>query len=1093
MKVLRFSKLLIVLVGSAFIAAGCGQGSGDSEDLAVPVEQAPGGFSLNVQPSQVERTVEAESLGTTTVDLGTATVTNAEGAVSLTVSIDNSAPEVVSEGQMLQRSLPLGLSTVVWTAADAVGNIASVTRRILVEDYPPVLTLSASGVLSVTLPMNTPSDTLTTVSIGTATAVDRIDGIVIPTFTFEKDGAAYAPAAGTGVNEFLFPIGLTTVIWTAEDASGNRAVQIQYVSIGTGLALIPPLPKTFEATDRLTVLTDTELGAGEITIQGGTPPYSVPMNNKPAAGFAIGVTPVAWSVSDSVGAQGNAVQSVTVQDTTPPLVTAPANITVTSIGPLTPVNLVPATVVDAVDNPFPATQIFNDAPAGGFPVGTTQVTWTAIDTAGNRSIVAPAAVQIVTVLPPAVACSTLLPEFENSVYPVLNTQGVCQGCHTPENTVSTANGFSLYENDLDADFATFKRISALKDGNGVPVMLVKALGGLAHGGGDRFQGLGANDPDYQLIEDLVNRLNTCVADTVDPSGVDLGSAYHRVRKITLALAGRLPTAAEEAAVEAAVAVDAATLDDALDLVLDQVLTEDAFYQRLKEIYNDVLLTDKYANRTSNPASNFDLRNFANEDHFENSNDSDQRAANNGIAKAPLELIAYVVRNDRPFTEILTADYLMVNPYSAVLFGADVGDASFPYTAGNTNPDDFRLARITDMDALANPHAGVLSTLVFLTRYPSTNTNRNRARARYIFDYFLDTNVEALADRAGLDLDNVVGTFPTLEDPQCTVCHVVMDPVAGLLKNWNNGGRYIGDYTNWYSERNPVQMLPPGYTDEAADELPPGNSGNALQWLAGRIAADNRFALRTVKTLFTGLTGQRPNASATLFLEDVKTQFVSSNYNLKVLIKAIVHSNYFRAANLAPTLDPALFPDIGMGRLLLPEQLHRAIPAVTNGYVWEGPSTRDGLLDVATYMLLYGGIDSDNVINRTTAVTRVMVGIQDRIANQASCVAVAADLNGSRVLFPYVRITDVPDGGAGTASIWQNIQYLHKRLLGEVLPLDDPEIERTYQLFVDVRNLQETSIPGPCRGGGSSTDSNGTVLPWMAVVTYLLSDYKFLHE
>src|SRR5205085_6082169 len=35
---------------------------------------------------------------------------------------------------------------------------------------------------------------------------------------------------------------------------------------------------------------------------------------------------------------------------------------------------------------------------------------------------------------------------------------------------------------------------------------------------------------------------------------------------------------------------------------------------------------------------------------------------------PMKLIEYIVRNDRPFTEIVTADYIMVSPYSARGYG-----------------------------------------------------------------------------------------------------------------------------------------------------------------------------------------------------------------------------------------------------------------------------------------------------------------------------------------------------------------------------------------------------------------------------------------
>ena len=47
----------------------------------------------------------------------------------------------------------------------------------------------------------------------------------------------------------------------------------------------------------------------------------------------------------------------------------------------------------------------------------------------------------------------------------------------------------------------------------------------------------------------------------------------------------------------------------------------------------------------------------------------ERAVQYGAARAPLELIAHVVENDRPYTEILTADYIMANPMAAAAYGA----------------------------------------------------------------------------------------------------------------------------------------------------------------------------------------------------------------------------------------------------------------------------------------------------------------------------------------------------------------------------------------------------------------------------------------
>ena len=90
-----------------------------------------------------------------------------------------------------------------------------------------------------------------------------------------------------------------------------------------------------------------------------------------------------------------------------------------------------------------------------------------------------------------------------------------------------------------------------------------------------------------------------------------------------------------------------------------------------------------------------------------------------------------------------------------------------------------------------PHAGILNTKVFLQRYPSTATNRNRARSRWTYYHFLGVDIEKSAPRttdpvALADTDN-----PTLNNPACTVCHTIMDPVAGAFQNYGDEGRNVG--------------------------------------------------------------------------------------------------------------------------------------------------------------------------------------------------------------------------------------------------------------------------------------------------------------
>lgn len=94
--------------------------------------------------------------------------------------------------------------------------------------------------------------------------------------------------------------------------------------------------------------------------------------------FPLGATTVTVNVVDDSGNTASDSLIVTVQDTTLPILTVPANLTVEANAVLSTVDIGIATATDIL----PVT-IVNDAPTGGFPLGTTPVTWMATDTSGN--------------------------------------------------------------------------------------------------------------------------------------------------------------------------------------------------------------------------------------------------------------------------------------------------------------------------------------------------------------------------------------------------------------------------------------------------------------------------------------------------------------------------------------------------------------------------------------------------------------------------------------------------------------------------------------------------------------------------------------
>ena len=88
-----------------------------------------------------------------------------------------------------------------------------------------------------------------------------------------------------------------------------------------------------------------------------------------------------------------------------------------------------------------------------------------------------------------------------------------------------------------------------------------------------------------------------------------------------------------------------------------------------------------------------------------------------------------------------------------------------------------------------PHAGILNTKSFLERYPTTATNRNRARSRWTYYHFLGLDIEKSASRTTDPVALADTNNPTMGNPACTVCHTVLDPVAGAFQNYFDEGDY----------------------------------------------------------------------------------------------------------------------------------------------------------------------------------------------------------------------------------------------------------------------------------------------------------------
>ncbi len=547
--------------------------------------------------------------------------------------------------------------------------------------------------------------------------------------------------------------------------------------------------------------------------------------------------------------------------------------------------------------------------------------------------------------------------------------------------------------------------------------------------------------------------------------ITMSDASTTLRRAAIIMAGRLPSGDEITLAQSG--------NSGLRSALKALMTGENFHEFLLRAANDRLLmkglvgTDfQITSRTEGFYPVLANKNYDANVAAAGGDDTLQReftdwfsAFKYGVANAPLKLIAHVVENDLPYTDILTANYTMVNPYSNEVFRSgiefedDTNALEFKpglhqgqifdddeYVTGGNLKDLGR--QVTNHSGFIEyPHAGILNDPAYLNRYPSTDTNRNRARSSWTYKHFLNVEIEKSAART-TDPDDLADTDnPTLNNPACTVCHIAMDPVAGAFQNYGDSGRYrrssggldslpsnykrgsdslYQEFDTWYRD-----MLAPGFNGAITEQ------DNSLQILGQRIISDERFPKASVAfwwpAIMSGTLPQAPEEiSDPNYLANLNTYEVvqadinelasgfaegfngGSAFNLKDLLVEMIMTSWFQAN----ASDEALSSDrevtlanVGTDRLLTPEELALKTKDIM-GFSWgedtlttEDDPRYDHLSD--KFHIYYGGIDSIGITERARELTALMSNVALGQALAVSCPAVVMDINkqeNERILF-----------------------------------------------------------------------------------------------
>ncbi|WP_169581159.1 MULTISPECIES: HYR domain-containing protein [Microbacterium] len=255
----------------------------------------------------------------------------------------------------------VGSTTVTCSATDTAGNTGSSTFSVVISDTTqPSLVVPAEFSVQATGPDGAE------VTFATS-ATDLVDGAV---------PVVCEPASGS-----LLALGDTTVECAAADAEGNTANASFTVHVIDQVAPVVtvPTPIVLEATGPSGAVATFATSADD-AVSGVRATTCVPASGST---FALGSTTVECTATDAAGNLGAASFSVTVQDTTLPVLTLPATTTAEATGPDGAAVSYTATASDLVSGSLTPSCVL--ASGATFGLGSHQVNCEVTDGAGNTA------------------------------------------------------------------------------------------------------------------------------------------------------------------------------------------------------------------------------------------------------------------------------------------------------------------------------------------------------------------------------------------------------------------------------------------------------------------------------------------------------------------------------------------------------------------------------------------------------------------------------------------------------------------------------------------------------------------------------------
>jgi hypothetical protein len=657
------------------------------------------------------------------------------------------------------------------------------------------------------------------------------------------------------------------------------------------------------------------------------------------------------------------------------------------------------------------------------------------------------------VTPPTTAPVTCDNPFFTGQVMGLVLQPICGSCHI-EGGAAAAAQFRVTSSDPIATMASVG-LQIDKAHPDESRILQKPLGVLPHSGGIQLL---AGSEQYNVLQQWVNLVATDQHCEVTPEAALVPMPVDDLLvRASMDLRGKRPTMAELDAVDAD--------PNAYEQIVFGYLQTPEFIEQVKDTYDDALLLRR--------------EDFSDESRDETS----------AIYGEAIELIAYIVAANRPFTEIGTADYTVAND----LFQRDTQRMPFPMEPvfGPT----WQPTHYTD----GRPHAGVMSTSAFYDVWNTNDTNKNRGRAnRFSILFhcynFLDTPVDVTRDVDNADGDAVLNAVTTR--PDCKACHDRLDPLASFLFPLDRADGiedgdapsmdfFSGDPERWrYANRRPPSVY--------------GIPGMDIRDFGRLMTAHPKFAECQTKRAFHMLFLRDPKTSSELnTAATIASKWATEdNYNYRLLVKRWMMSDVYRGMPQDNNPDWV--------RRTSPERMESLFTDLT-GFTWtreadddqddmdpESDPPRTAPVALLTseergFRIILGGINGTTVSGRSTSLNASVINVQRKLASLAADYVVTTDLSlpdDQRKLL--VGVNGGEDPVVDEVALRSHIVRLERRLYGRRVTPDSPQVNIWYQLYA---SLYEDETQGGTNSG--SVPGNAGERAWRGMITAMLRSPKIV--